>query len=461
MLATPLESYQWPTHPNCKASKAGKPHILCLKTAYSWAYLQPNTPGVCFRMVFDIDRQNGALAWETAGVAPPNWTVQNPENGHAHLVYEFEVPITVIPNEPLSTKPLRFLALIRSVYETRLAADPAFIGEYVKNPVHQRWRSTIWRREPYDLWELADWVTLSFRVYMCQMHNPSAVAGRNCFLFERLAKWSYSAVRDHWGPSGFSAFSRAAEAQANLINSQISAELPGCEPLGFSEVQSIIRSVTKWTWSHMTSDGFRRWAGRRGSKGGRESRGGGRPRKYNTNAERQRAYRERQKKRSAPRVTKQPISGSALFQTPLVLQRIEWRHGYVLDTSVPFSRLAEHYQGIVSSAIGAESQRVGLSNCSDVQSIDESGTRWLQSQGMAESARRWRIERDRVCKGEELPYRQVMSSSRWHPMRESFNNSADTSCNKQGLFGQVMGGSRLHPKLHQMLPALARAPPIR
>ena len=267
-----FQPYRWPKRPNCKADKTDSPRIRTLEHARRYPYIQPNAPTVVFRLPFDIDRPGAIFAWEDAGIAIPNWIAENTDNGHAHAVYELEVPISIAANDQPNTKPMRFAAALESAYRVALDADPAYAGHYVKNPIHQQWRTTFWRSEPYDLWELSEWVELPRRLDMRRKPDLSAVAGRNCYLFERLSKWSYRAVRDYWRPGGFDAFHCAVEAYAERINAEIEAEFPGTGPLDFPEMRHTVKSVANWTWSRLTPHGFRQWCSRRGSKGGKVSK---------------------------------------------------------------------------------------------------------------------------------------------------------------------------------------------
>ena len=44
-------------------------------------------------MLFDIDREGGALAWEDNGLPMPAWATINRENRHAHLAYALAAPV--------------------------------------------------------------------------------------------------------------------------------------------------------------------------------------------------------------------------------------------------------------------------------------------------------------------------------------------------------------------------------
>jgi len=273
---------RWPKRPNCKSEKDASPLIRTLEHARRFPYIQPNAPSVLFRLPFDIDRRGGILAWQDAEIAVPNWIAENPKNGHVHAVYELEVPVVMASDDRLDTKAMRFAASLESAYRVALEADPSYAGHYVKNPDHKRWRTTLYRHEPYDLWELSEWVTLPRKLDMRHKPDLSAVAGRNCYLFERLSKWSYRAVREFWRPGGYTAFHAACLSYAEQINDEIEREYPGRGPLSFPEMHHTVKSVADWTWSKLTPHGFREWASRRGKKGGqiggKVSKGGGRPR---------------------------------------------------------------------------------------------------------------------------------------------------------------------------------------
>ena len=163
---------------------------------------------------------------------------------------------------------MRFVALLESAYRDALEADPAYSGHYVKTPGHARWNTTVFRREAYDLWELSEWVRLPETIDMRRKPDLTAIAGRNCYLFERLRRWSYQAVRKYWRPGGFDAFLTAVEAYAERINTEIEAEFPGRGPLHFPEMRHTVKSVANWTWAHMTPANFRKWCAEKGRAGG-------------------------------------------------------------------------------------------------------------------------------------------------------------------------------------------------
>ncbi|MBK7470970.1 MAG: replication initiation protein [Betaproteobacteria bacterium] len=74
-------------------------------------YIQPYPPAMVGCLVFDVDRQGAAFAWETGNLPAPSIVATNPANGHAHLFYAVETP--VIKTDAARMEPVRFLAAAR------------------------------------------------------------------------------------------------------------------------------------------------------------------------------------------------------------------------------------------------------------------------------------------------------------------------------------------------------------
>jgi hypothetical protein len=83
-------------------------------------------------MVFDIDREGAAIAWEDANLPAPAWAAVNRENGHAHLAYGLSVPVLVAENARRA--PIRYLQGIEGAYREALQADRGYSGLITKNP---------------------------------------------------------------------------------------------------------------------------------------------------------------------------------------------------------------------------------------------------------------------------------------------------------------------------------------
>src|SRR5690554_7643756 len=57
-------------------------------------YIAPNNKAFINCLLFDIDRPEAGAAWIDADLPQPNWTVQNPNNGHVHLGYWLKTPVS-------------------------------------------------------------------------------------------------------------------------------------------------------------------------------------------------------------------------------------------------------------------------------------------------------------------------------------------------------------------------------
>jgi hypothetical protein len=74
-----------PTRPYCTDDLTTGLKIRPKATAARAAYIQPNGPGMLWWLIYDVDREAAALAWEMGDLPPPNHAAINPVNAHAHL----------------------------------------------------------------------------------------------------------------------------------------------------------------------------------------------------------------------------------------------------------------------------------------------------------------------------------------------------------------------------------------
>ena len=66
----------------CTDDPAQGVSMLPAEKALKRAHIAPNSRGLVWAMAFDIDRPEGGAAWIDADLPAPNWTAQNPKNGH-------------------------------------------------------------------------------------------------------------------------------------------------------------------------------------------------------------------------------------------------------------------------------------------------------------------------------------------------------------------------------------------
>ena len=247
--------------------------IRDVQKAIAARYIQPNGPTHQHWLIYDVDRSGAALDWDDRGAPPPTMTVQNPTNGHAHLIYGLVIPVrTAHDGRP---GPLRYAAAIDCALRAKLDADIGYTGLICKNPLNPFWRVAEWEPALYSLEDLESWLDLS--AYSDRRkHLPNYGLGRNCTLFEKLRQWAYKAIRQGWP-----AYDRWHEAVLQRAAGYNDFE----SPLPESEVRATAKSVAKWTYSHLTEDSFAQWQAKNGALGGKKSRGGGR--KINNESERQ------------------------------------------------------------------------------------------------------------------------------------------------------------------------------
>ena len=239
--------------------------IADVSRALGARYIQPNGPTHRHWLVFDVDHAAATLSWDDVGAPAPNITVTNRANGHAHLIYGLETPISTAPDGKVA--PLRYAAAIEAALREKLGADLGYSGLICKNPLHTHWLVQVWEPASYDLSWLADYLDLS--PYNGRKQLPAYGLGRNCTLFEKTRQWAYKAIRQGW--PGYEAWLSAVIDRAIGYNVQFEPPLPA------NEVRHIAKSIAKWTHRNLTPAGFSAVQAARGAKGGKVSKGGGRP----------------------------------------------------------------------------------------------------------------------------------------------------------------------------------------
>ncbi len=234
--------------------------------AINKTFIQLNPPVLRHWLVFDVDRQYGAYAWEWANLPPPNWAAINPKNSHAHLVYLLAAPILTTVDG--LRHPLRFAAAVEAAMRWALKADHGYSGLLTKNPFHERWRTLEFHHNGYLLNELAEYVELPHKDQTLP-DCPNLGLLRNLTLFDELRTWAYSwvlkfkdsgATLDYWA--------QALMMRADAINRGFPV------PLHEAEVRAVVRSVAKWVWRQFSDAAFREIQRARGRRSGEKRRRG-------------------------------------------------------------------------------------------------------------------------------------------------------------------------------------------
>lgn len=254
-----------PRKPYCTDDFDTGLRVRSRSTAVQRRYIQPNPPTVRVWLVFDVDREQAAMAAQDANLATPTWTAQNPTNGHAHIAYGLRFPVAT--GDALA-RPLRLAAAIESAYRDRLQADRSYSGLTCKNPIHPAWRTRWGPQTLYELAELADHVDLSPFTGRRQTALECVGLGRNVAVFDSTRRWAYAAVREFWRPGGEQPFRAAVAAHAAGLNA-----FP--VPLPYPEIRSISKSVSRWVWRTFTPAAFRAIQSARGTRNGAARRSTG------------------------------------------------------------------------------------------------------------------------------------------------------------------------------------------
>lgn len=222
-------------------------HLYAAADALRKAMLQFNARHSIGWLAYDVDRTTAAYDYDDLHAPTPNLCIVNPDNGHGHLLYGLEAPV----HNYLEAKPApqRFLAAVDVALCEKLQADPGYSRLLCKNPTHPRWIVLTPRLNLYDLDELSEYVDLT-KYRDRRRRLPTTGLGRNCTLFEVLRLWAYRERRQPWLSE--SMFKNSVLARAHELNAGFTPPLP------HSEVRATAKSVARWTWRRMSSEGFRK-----------------------------------------------------------------------------------------------------------------------------------------------------------------------------------------------------------
>lgn len=253
-----------PRKPYCTDDLGAGLGIRALKSALKRKYIQINPPKLQFWLCLDVDRAGGGLAWEDAGLPCPNFATVNPVNAHAHLVWGLEAP--VLTTEAARQAPLRYLNAIRVAYIEMTGADRGYSGLITKNPHHSSWRTFWGHGHLFDLNELAEYVP-DLNKYKDARAADQVGIGRNVSLFDSVRVWSYKEIRLFRGPGRkhFDVWHAHVLDQVEKRNGDFK------EPLLFSEVKAIAKSIAKWVWQQdpAAEAAFKERQAQRGALGGK------------------------------------------------------------------------------------------------------------------------------------------------------------------------------------------------
>ncbi|RZG71689.1 replication initiation protein, partial [Acinetobacter sp. WCHAc060025] len=217
-------------------------HLALLKR-----YIQPNHPYYTHFFVFDLDSSTAYIDYfySMVGVPTPNLIVENPENGHAHYIYQLATPI--YQTNASNDKPIKYANAVYTALRQVLDADINYSGLITKNAVHSSWRTYVLREQPYTLDQLSERLDLTTRQINKEIKVDEAVGlGRNCCVFHTVRHWAYVEVRKYRAKS-FNQWLESVIAQCCSVNNQFTA------PMQYNEVKGIAKSIARWVWKR---DGY-------------------------------------------------------------------------------------------------------------------------------------------------------------------------------------------------------------
>lgn len=217
------------------------------RRALNSVYIEHNNDSFINSIVFDIDSDTAAIAWQDANIPKPNFITQNPANGHAHLFYALSSPVCITENA--RRKPQKLLRGVVEGLTERLGADPCYTGKITKNPLNPRWR-TFWNEQPrFELNYLCEFIDTNKRVKK-EVRKSIVAEGRNTALFDSLRFYAYSIIFKYQKNDDFCGFMSALQEEAENINDSFE------DQLGFKEINHTIRSISSWVWGTFDSDTF-------------------------------------------------------------------------------------------------------------------------------------------------------------------------------------------------------------
>jgi hypothetical protein len=253
-----------PRRPYCADDLEHGLKIRPCSTAMRLPYLQLNPPHLRFWMLFDVDREGAAMAWEDANLPKPAWAAMNPANGHAHLAYALSAPVLVAENA--RREPIRFLQGIEGAYRHALDADRAYSGLISKNPTHARWRTLYGLQKLWDLHELAEYGDVHRYIPRHAKKPEEYGLGRNCIVFDFVRLWAYQHIKAAKQRGNFVLWLADCTERGLARNGDFT------HPLDSREVGHITKSVATWVWRHFdiakSDQRFSERQAKRGAKGG-------------------------------------------------------------------------------------------------------------------------------------------------------------------------------------------------
>jgi hypothetical protein len=209
--------------------------------------IQHNSPLVWRWLVFDVDTSEAHTRAEDRGCPPPTFIALNRNNGHGHLAYMLEAPVSAFSSS--SRKAMKFYEDVERGMTHRLGADQAYAGFLSKNPLSSCWETDWQAVRPYQLDTLNDALDASDK-RKSLIREPSST-GRNVTLFDAVRAMAYKhCLKFKKAGKTLAEFAAMLRDVAEGLNSTFPI------PLFHAEIKGIVRSVSKWVWDEFCVERF-------------------------------------------------------------------------------------------------------------------------------------------------------------------------------------------------------------
>lgn len=222
--------------PFCRNFKDERVRILPKDKAINYNNIQTDHPHWQNYFVIDIDTNWLNVLDKTE--LKPNILVSNKENARAHLFFRIEA---LCKTESARIKPLKYAASIERSLCFHLEGDSCFNNQTTKNPMKTDFYKVLsFRDKAYSFSELHEYLDLSKRVVKQQ-----EVTGllRNCEMFDIVRYKAYEIAKTYQNQSNFDSFYKFLLNYAEKNNTFKN-------PLAISEINSVVKSVAKWTFKN-------------------------------------------------------------------------------------------------------------------------------------------------------------------------------------------------------------------
>lgn len=244
-----------PAWPHCMAGLNQPSYRLPKDRAICFPYIQMNKLRRAY-ICLDVDRPGAALCYKEVGMPAPTFTLENPENGHAHVFYESKNPIPFTGKSRV--RPQNYYRAVEEALIFQFQADLSFSAYIVKNPYHNTRRGggkweLVNNCITYDLKDLASYVDLrsykrrSVKRKLQSVAGPILEGARNDSVFDLVRTEAYRTVKYH---KEYGTFHHELRVYSVSLNQQYC--IP---PLPLTELEYMLERICDWTWQNRLSLG--------------------------------------------------------------------------------------------------------------------------------------------------------------------------------------------------------------